>query len=55
MLHTVYINIITKSYLHGLCGGVANFDADSDFFRFEENVVKAFPGGFTDLKYGKKT
>ena len=53
MFHTIYINIITQSYLHGPRGGVANIDAGSDFIRFEENVVKAFPGLFTDSKYGK--
>jgi len=30
---------------------VANFDVGSNFIRFEENVVKTFHGGLTDLKY----
>ena len=54
MLHSVYYYNVK---LFGLRGGEhnniteANFDAGSDFIRFEENVLKTFHGAFTDLKY----
>ena len=54
MLHTVYYY---NGKLCALRGGehsniaVANFDVGLDFIRFEDNLVKTFYGGFTDLKY----
>lgn len=49
--------IITDGKLFGLRGGeyrnitVANFDIGSNFIRFEENLMKTFHSGLTDLKY----
>ena len=49
------INQYYDGKLFGLCSGEhsyiteANFGAGTDFIRFEENTVKTFHGGFTDL------